>query len=223
MHLVQDVLHGYLDVFVVVFIDNILVYSKNTKEHAEHLRLIFERLRKHQLFATASKCTLHINKVEFLGQWITPEGAAPIAEKLRAVCDWEPPNSVKDVRSFLGFANYYHRFVPGCAGIASPLTLLTKKIIEWHWGPVRDVPLAKNPSTGTAQQRLFLVLKVVLHAIVVISEVLRLSTKSRCSRCCRAHLYSEGCPGGIMVITDHQPSTHLVEQQVLSQTQARYV
>ena len=135
MHLVQDVLHGYLDIFVVVFIDDILVYSKNTEEHAKHLRLILKRLRKHRLFAKASKCTLHVNEVEFLGQWITPEGAAPIGEKLRAVNDWEPPNIVKDVRSFLVFANYYHRFVPGYAGIASPLRLLTKKNIEWHWGP----------------------------------------------------------------------------------------
>ena len=137
MHLVQDVLHRYLDVFVVVFIDDILVYSRNTEEHAELLRLIFERLREHQLFAKASKCTLHVNEVEFLGQWITPEGVAPIAEKLRVVRDWEPLNSVKDVRSFLGFANYYHRFVPGYAGIAYPLTLLTRKNIEWHWGPVQ--------------------------------------------------------------------------------------
>ena len=67
MHLVQDVLHGYLDVFMVVFIDDILVYSKNIEEHAKHLRLIFERLRKHQVFAKASKYTLHINEVEFLG------------------------------------------------------------------------------------------------------------------------------------------------------------
>ena len=95
------------------------------------MRFVFERLRKHQLFAKASKCTFHINEVEFLGQWITPEGATPIAEKLHAVRDWEPPNSVKDVRSFLGFANYY-RFVLGYAGIASPLTLLTKKNIGWH-------------------------------------------------------------------------------------------
>ena len=137
MHLVQDVLHGYLDVFVVVFIDDILVYSRNTEEHAEHLSLIFDRLRQHQLFAKVSKCTLHVSEVEFLGQWITPEGAAPIEEKLRVVRDWEPPNSVKDVRSFLGFANYYHRFVPGYAGIASPLTLLMRKNIVWHWGPVQ--------------------------------------------------------------------------------------
>ena len=91
MHLVQDILHGYFDVFVVVFIDDILVNSRNTKEHAKHLRLIFERLRKHQLFAKASKCTLHVNEVEFLGQWVTLEGAAPIAKELRAVRDWEPP------------------------------------------------------------------------------------------------------------------------------------
>ena len=89
------------------------------------------------MFAKASKCTLHINKVEFLGQWILPEGATPIVEKLHALHDWETPNSVKDVRSFLGFANYYHRFVPRYAGIASPLTLLMKKNIEWHWGPVQ--------------------------------------------------------------------------------------
>ena len=119
MHLVKDVLHGYLDVFVVVFIDDILVYSRNTEEHAEHLRLIFERLRKYQLFAKASKCTIHINEVEFLGQWITPEGAAPIAEKLRAGRDWEPPNSVKDVRSrdvrwskFVGMGKERNAFFP---------------------------------------------------------------------------------------------------------------
>ena len=85
MHLVQDVLHGYLDVFVIVFIDDILAYSKNTKEHVEHLRLIFERLRTHRLFAKASKCALHVREVVFLGQWISPEEAAPIAEKLRVV------------------------------------------------------------------------------------------------------------------------------------------
>ena len=69
---------------MVVFIDDILVYSKNTEEHAEHLRLIFERLRKHQLFAKASNAHYVVNEVEFLGQWISPKGAAPIAEE--AVC-----------------------------------------------------------------------------------------------------------------------------------------
>ena len=137
MYLVQDVLHGYLDVFVVVFIDDILVYSKNTKEHAEHLSLIFKRLRKHQFFAKASKCTLHINEVEFLGQWIAPEGAAPIVEKLRAVRDWEPPNSVKDVRSFLGFANYYYRFVPS-RDVPSP-----------------QIPQRQRNGNGTATERVF--------------------------------------------------------------------
>ena len=145
--MVQDVLHGYLDVFVVVFIDDILVYSRNTKERAEHLRLIFERLRKYQLFAKASKCTLHVNEVEFLGQWITLEGAAPIVEKLHAVRDWKPPSSVKDVRASLGFANYYYRFVPSYAGIASPLTLLTKKNTKWHWSPVQHKAFSELKST----------------------------------------------------------------------------
>ena len=147
MHLVQDVLHGYLDIFVVVFIDDVFVYSRNTEEHAEHLRLIFERLRKHQLFAKALKCTLHINEVEFLGQWITPEGVAPIAKKLHAMHDWQPPNSVKDVKSFFGFANYYPCFVPRYASIASPFMVLTKKNIEWHWGPVQHRAFSELKST----------------------------------------------------------------------------
>ena len=73
---------------MVVYLDDILVNSKNTEEYAKHLRLILKRLRKHQLFAKASKCTLHINVVEFLGQWVMPEGAAPIVEKSHKVHDW---------------------------------------------------------------------------------------------------------------------------------------
>ena len=90
MHLVQDVLHRYLDVFVVVFIVDILVYSRNIEEHAKHLRRIFERLRKHQLLVKAPKCILNVTEVEFFGQWGMPEGVAPIAKKLHAVRDWEP-------------------------------------------------------------------------------------------------------------------------------------
>ena len=109
MHLVQDALHGYLDVFVVVFIDDILVYSKSIAKHAEHLRLIFERLRKQQLFAKASKCTLHVSEVEFMDQWITLESFTLIVEKLHVMRYWDPLKSGKDVRSFLGFTNYYRR------------------------------------------------------------------------------------------------------------------
>ena len=137
MHLVEDVLHGYLGVFVVVFIDDILVYFRNTIQNAEHPMLSFKRLKKHQIIYKASKCTLHVNEIEFLGQWMSLEVASPIVEKLCVVRDWEAQNSVKDVRSFLGFANYCCQYVPRYARIASPLTLWTKKNIEWNWAPVQ--------------------------------------------------------------------------------------
>ena len=75
--------------------------------------------------------------MSFFGQWVIPKGAAPIAEKLHAMHDWEAPNSVKDIRSFLGFANYYRRFILGHVGIASALVQLIRKNIECHWGPVQ--------------------------------------------------------------------------------------
>ena len=135
MHMINDVLARYLDVFILVFLDDILVYSRTVEEHAEHLRKVFSALRKHRLFTKASKCNIMVKEVEFLGQWITPQGASPLKEKLKAVRSWERPPTVKDVRSFLGFANYYRRFISKYMEIAAPLTYLTNKDVEMHWGP----------------------------------------------------------------------------------------
>ena len=85
MHMINDVLSEYLDIFVLVFLDDILVYSRTVEEHVEHLRQVFVALRKYLLFAKASKCVIMVKEVEFLGQWITPQGAAPVKENLRAV------------------------------------------------------------------------------------------------------------------------------------------
>ena len=135
MHMINDVLAGYLDVFVLVFLDAILVYSRTVEEHAEHLQKVFAALQKHRLFAKASKCSIMVKEVEFLDQWVTPQGASPLKEKLKAVHNWERPQTVKDIRSFLGFANYYRRFILKHAEIAAPLTYLTKKNVEMQWGP----------------------------------------------------------------------------------------
>jgi hypothetical protein len=96
-----------LDKFVVVFIDDILVYSKSTEEHEEHLWVVLERLRDHQLYAKFSKCDLWINEVPFLGHVISPEGIVVDPKKVRDVLYWMPPTSVTQVRSFLGLASYY--------------------------------------------------------------------------------------------------------------------
>ena len=135
MGMMNDLLGEYLDRFVLIFLDDILVYSQSMKEHAEHLRKVLGKLREHRLYAKASKCEFVKSSIEFLGQQITSSGMTPTEAKLRAVRDWARPGNVHDVRSFLGFANYYRRFVQNYAQMANPLTELTKKDIPWQWGP----------------------------------------------------------------------------------------
>ena len=111
MNLMNDVLADYLDDFVVVFLDDILIYSKTIDDHVVHLRKVLQKLREHQLFAKASKCEIAYESIEFLGQQVTPAGMSPTEVKIKAVREWDTPQDVKDVRSFLGFANYYWRYV----------------------------------------------------------------------------------------------------------------
>ena len=135
MHMINDVLARYLDVFVLVFLDDIFVYFCTMEEHVEHLQKVFAALRKHRLFAKASKCSIMVKEVEFLSQWVTPQGASPLKEKLKVVRSQERPQTVKDVRSFLGFAIYCRSFISKYAEVAAPLTYLTKQNVEMQWGP----------------------------------------------------------------------------------------
>jgi len=96
-----------LDKFVVVFIDDILVYSRNEEEHAEHLRVVLSCLREHQLYAKFSKCEFWLKKVPFLGHVLSEEGISVDPAKVQEVLDWKVPTSVHEVRSFLGLAGYY--------------------------------------------------------------------------------------------------------------------
>ena len=109
--MINDVLVGYIDVFILVFLDDILVYSRTMEEHAKHLQKAFVALKKHRLISKASKCSIMVRDVEFVSQWIVPKGASPLKEKLRVVCNWERPQTVRDVRSFLEFANSYCHFI----------------------------------------------------------------------------------------------------------------
>ena len=135
MNLMNDILADYLDDFVVVFLDDILIYSKTIEDHVVHLRKVLQKLRDHQLFAKASKCEIAYESIKFLGQQVTPAGMSPTEVKIKAMREWDMPQDVKDVRSFLGFANYYRRYVHQFAKAAHPLTELTKKGVEWQWGP----------------------------------------------------------------------------------------
>jgi hypothetical protein len=133
MYLMNSVFMPELDKFVVVFIDDILIYSKNEEEHEEHLRIVLQRLRDHQLYAKFSKCEFWLNTVKFLGHTIFSEGISVDPSKVQEVMDWKPPTSVHQIRSFLGLAGYYRRFIPDFSRIAKPKTELLKKDVRFKW------------------------------------------------------------------------------------------
>jgi hypothetical protein len=133
MYLMNRVFMEYLDKFVVVFIDDILVFSRNEEEHEEHLRLVLQKLREHQLYAKFSKCDFWLKEVSFLGHIITEGIIAIDPSKVQTVLDWNPPKNVAEIRSFLGLAGYYHRFIEGFSKIVKPHTSLLEKGKEFKW------------------------------------------------------------------------------------------
>jgi hypothetical protein len=133
MNTMNRVFHDYLDQFIVVFIDDILIYSKNQEDHGVHLRKALERLRREQLFAKLEKCEFWLDSVSFLGHVISGEGVSVDPEKVKAVVDWTRPTSVHEVRSFLGLAGYYRRFIEGFSKLSGPLTALTRKNARYLW------------------------------------------------------------------------------------------
>jgi hypothetical protein len=136
MYLMNKVFMEYLDTFMVVFIDDILVYSRNEKEHEEHLRLVLQKFRDNQLYAKFSKCEFWLKEVSFLGHVITGGGIAVDPGKVRDVLNWEPPMTVSEIRSFQGLVGYYRRFIEGFSKIVKPLTSLLEKDKKFIWSDV---------------------------------------------------------------------------------------
>ena len=131
-HLMNDVFHEFLDHFVVVYLDDILVFSKNEKDHENHVRLVLEKLCSAGLYAKLEKCVFHQPQIEFLGYIISGEGLSMDPKKIEAVISWKRPSTVRDVWCFLGFANFYWIFIQNYSKIAAPLTKLTcKDKLEW--------------------------------------------------------------------------------------------
>lgn len=132
-HLMNDVFREYLDKFVICYLDDILIYSKNVEEHETHVKLVLQKLRDAGLYAKLEKCVFHQPKVEFLGYIISDKGLLMDQKKVQAVTDWTVPKTVRDVQCFLGFANFYRIFIKNYSQIAAPLTRLTSKDkLEWN-------------------------------------------------------------------------------------------
>ena len=132
-HYVNDVFREHLDKFVIAYLDDILIFSNNVAEHDSHVRIVLECLRKHQLYAKATKCAFRLEETEFLGCIVGKNGLRMDPSKVQTILDWPIPSSVKAVQSFLGFANFYRRFIRDYSKVVSPLTALTKKDNTYSW------------------------------------------------------------------------------------------
>ncbi|GMJ07468.1 hypothetical protein HRI_004416000 [Hibiscus trionum] len=149
MDMINRVFHEFLDRFVVVFIDDILVYSRTEEEHDEHLRLVLQTLLENQLYAKLSKCEFWIREVVFLGHVISVKGISVDPKKIEAIVSWKQPKSVTEICSILGLAGYYRRFVDRFSRIVAPLTKLLQKNVPYEWSDARQQVFEKLKKTLT--------------------------------------------------------------------------
>ena len=133
MALMNRIFKQYLDQFVVVFIDDILVYSSSKAEHEQHLRIVLQLLRENQLYAKLSKCEFWLQEVKFLGHVVSANGISVDPSKVEVILKWETPRNVFEVRSYLGLVGYYRRYIPDFSREAAPLTKLTRKDVKFEW------------------------------------------------------------------------------------------
>lgn len=143
MDLMNRVFHDYLDQFVIVFIDDILIYSRSKEDHEDHLKIVLGILQKEKLYAKFKKCEFWLERVAFLGHVVTARGIEVDPSKVEAVLNWPRPTNVGEIRSFLGLAGYYRRFIEGFSKISGPLTQLTRKNATFDWTEDCDLSFEK--------------------------------------------------------------------------------
>src|SRR4051812_43337083 len=132
-HFMNEVFSDVSDIFVVVYLDDILIFSDSLEEHQNHVRMVLQRLRDHNLHARLDKSEFHLDSVEYLGYILSPTGISMDPAKTDVILRWPVPTTVKEVQSFLGFANFYRRFIQNYSHIARPLHNLTSKNVSFVW------------------------------------------------------------------------------------------
>src|SRR6267142_1158215 len=123
------------DIFVVIYLDDILIFSNSLEDHQVHIQRVLEHLREYDLHSKPEKCIFHTQRIKFLGFMVTPTGISMDTAKTNAVSVWLTPTNLKAVQAFLGFANFYRRFIVGFSDIVIPLIHLTRKDTPFSWGP----------------------------------------------------------------------------------------
>ncbi|GJR68967.1 putative reverse transcriptase domain-containing protein [Tanacetum coccineum] len=233
MDLMNRVCKPYLDKFVIVFIDDILIYSKNKQEHEEHLKLILELLKKEELYAKFSKCEFWIPKVQFLGHVIDSKGIHVDPAKIESIKDWASPKSPTEIRQFLGLAGYYQRFIEGFSKIAKPMTKLTKKK-KLCIAPILALPEGSEDFIAycdASKKGLGAVLMQREKVIAYASRQLKIHEKNYTTydlklgavvfalKIWRHYLYGTKCT----VFTDHKSLQYILNQKELNMRQRRWL
>ncbi|KAL6286677.1 hypothetical protein ACE6H2_011067 [Prunus campanulata] len=248
--LMNDVFRPYLRKFVLIFFDDILVFSNSLTDHVAHLTTVFETLRRHQLLVKQSKCLFGQPQLEYLGHYISAAGVAVDPAKIECVRSWPPPATIKALRGFLGLAGYYRKFVRNFGLIAQPLTqLLHKDKFEWHHAaslafealkaalsstPVLSLPDFSKPFTvecDASQGGLGAVLSQDGHPIAFLSKPLS-------GRHLSLSVYEKEMMAVILaiqkwrpyllgqqfnILTDHQTIRHFLSQRVTTPVQQRWL
>ncbi|XP_073448026.1 uncharacterized protein [Aquarana catesbeiana] len=134
-HFVNDIFRDLLDLYVIVYLDDILIFSPSVDEHRRHVRNVLTRLRQHGLYAKLEKCEFELQSIQFLGLIISTDGVKMDPQKVAAILDWPAPSDRKGVQRFIGFANFYRKFIRGFSAIIAPITELTKQGNQFCWSP----------------------------------------------------------------------------------------
>ncbi|KAG8503344.1 hypothetical protein CXB51_001310 [Gossypium anomalum] len=219
MDLMNRIFRLYLDRFVVVFINDILIYSRDEFEHTEHLRIVLQTLHDKQLFAKFSKCEFWIKKVGFLGHIVSANGIRVDPSKISAIVDWKPLRNVLEVRSFLRLAGYYRRFVKGFSMIVTLMTQLLQKDVKFEWSEkcqqsfeqlkvlLTEAPVLAQPESVETHEKNYPTHDLELAVIVFALKIWR------------HYLNSEKC----LIYMDHKSLKYLMSQKDSNLQQQRWL
>nr|GFB90434.1 retrotransposon protein, putative, Ty3-gypsy subclass [Tanacetum cinerariifolium] len=209
----------YLDKFFIVFIDDILIYSKSKKEHEVHLKLILEFLKKEKLFRKFSKCEFWLQEVHFLDHVVNSEGIHVDPNKIEAVKNWKTPKTPTEIRSFLRLAGYYRRFIASFSKIAKPLTLLIHKNKKFEWGDEQENAFQTLKDMLLKQSDCKRIQTTQIHEKNYTTHDLELGTVVFALKMWRHYLYGTKS----VIYTDHKSLQHNFYQKELNMRQRRWI